>query len=292
MGISTFTGDQARDKFLSAYEQAMERCWPAGWTVADVPTTFGPTRVHQYGPAGGVPLVLLPGAGGNSLMWHRYVADLGRDRQVLAVDPVGEPGGSRQDRSIENSSDITDWLGEVFAEVGVTQVHLIGCSYGGWTALQLALRHPERVATMTLLDPAGFGKVGGRFLTWVILGGLAGMAPRPVRHRAARWLRNATLLDDDLMGLARATMGFRRRLPVPPALTDDELRGCSTPALVLLGERSQLYDAASVARRLQALGDFAVEIVPDTGHDLPVSHPSLVVERALGLVALSSSGTP
>ncbi|MCP2328360.1 pimeloyl-ACP methyl ester carboxylesterase [Hamadaea flava] len=289
MGVSSFTSDQARSTFTLAYDEAMQRLWPAGWTSTDITTAYGPTRVNRFGPADGVPVVLLPGAAGNSLMWYRYVADLGRDHQVLAVDPVGEPGGSRQDKPIDTADDLTEWLGEVFTGLGVAQAHLIGCSYGGWTAMQYALRHPDRVATMTLLDPAGFGKVGGRFLAWVILGGLAGLAPRGVRHRAARWLRNATLLDDDLMGMARVSMSFRRRLPVPPSSTDDELRTSSTPALVLLGANSQLYDAASVAQRLRTVGSFHVDVVPDAGHDLPVSCPSLVVERSLAFLARTSS---
>ncbi|MDI1464736.1 alpha/beta hydrolase [Catellatospora sp. KI3] len=277
--VGGFTSEKARARFLTAYGQALDRRWPDR-TAADVPTTFGTTRVHTCGPAGATPVVLLPGAGGNALMWHRYVAELGRHRRVIAIDPVGDPGGSTQDRPIDGPEHLTQWLGEVLTALGIGRAHLIGCSYGGWTALRYALRDPAAVASLTLLDPAGFGKVTGRFIAWVVLGGLAGMGPRPLRHRAAGRLRNATLRDDDLMGLATAMMGFRRRLPVPPPLTDEELREVGVPMLVLLGERGQLYDAAEVARRIRTLTGAEVEVVPGAGHDLPMSCPDRILDRA------------
>lgn len=285
--ISAFTSDRARTKFLTAYGRTLDRLWPDDRISLDVPTAYGTTRVHQTGPADGVPVVLLPGAGGNSLMWHSYVERLSRDRRVLAIDPVGEPGASTQDRPMD---DVARWLGEVLAGLEVERGHLIGCSYGGWVALRYAIYAPGRVATVTLLDPAGFGRVGARFLAWVILGGLAGLSPKPVRHRAARWLHNTTLLDDNLMGMAAATMGFRRRLPVPPPLTDEELAGINTAALFLLGERSQLYDASLVARRIRSVTPSAqVEVVPDAGHDLATYAPDLLTERAVAFMEAEES---
>jgi pimeloyl-ACP methyl ester carboxylesterase len=281
--ISAFTSERARTKFLAAYDRTLDRLWPADRISLDVPTTFGTTRVYQTGPQDGVPVVLLPGAGGNALMWHRYVRRLSRDRRVLAIDPVGEPGASTQDKPM---TDVAQWLSEVLAGLKAERAHLVGCSYGGWIALRHAMRAPDHLATLTLLDPAGFGKVGAKFLAWVIVGGLAGLAPRPLRHRAARWLHNTTLLDDDIMGMAVVTAGFRRRLPVPPPHTDEELTAVGTPALILLGERSQLYDASLVAQRIRAVLPSAdVQVIPGAGHDLPMHSPDALAERVIAFMA-------
>ena len=76
-------------------------------------------------------------------------------------------------------------------------------------------------------------------------------------------------------------VAFRRRLPVPPTLSDDELRRVDVPMLVLLGQRSQRYDAQRVTDRLRAVVPAArVEVVPGAGHDLPVYCPDLIVDRA------------
>jgi pimeloyl-ACP methyl ester carboxylesterase len=139
---------------------------------------------------------------------------------------------------------------------------------------------PGRVASLTLLDPGGFGRVGARFMAWVFAGGLAGLTPRPVRHRLAGPVRNATLRDDELMPLLPLIMRFRRRLPMPEPFTDDELRAIAVPTLVLLGEHSALYPAAQVAAHLARVTPAArVEIVPGASHDLPVHSPDLVADH-------------
>ncbi|MET8261929.1 alpha/beta fold hydrolase [Micromonospora sp. NPDC005553] len=279
--IGEFTSDRARVRFLDAYERTRRRVWPAGAVAVDLPTSFGHTRAYRWGAGDATPFVLLPGAGGNALSWHPHVRRLGRHRPVIALDPVGEPGCSVQSLPLDDGRDWARWLSEVLDGMGVDRAYLVGSSFGGWVGLQYSRHSPGRVAGLLLLDPAGFGTVNGRFLAWVVLGGLAGLAPAPVRRGAARLLRNATLRDDDLMGLARATFGFRRRHPVPPALTDDELRDLAVPVLALLGERSQLYDAPSVADRISGLIPGArSEVVPGAGHDLPLSHPDLIAARA------------
>ncbi|WP_380119653.1 alpha/beta fold hydrolase [Dactylosporangium cerinum] len=283
--ISAFTSDQARAKFLATYTQTFDRLWPAAHESLDVVTSFGSTRVYRSGRTDGTPVVLLSGAGGNSLMWHRHIAQLSRARPVIAIDTVGEPGASDQRVPIGTGRELAGWLDEVLTTLGVTRAHLVGCSYGGWIAVQNALHVPGRAATVTLLDPAGFGRVTGRFMMWVIAGGLAGLTHAPLRRRLARPLRNATLRDDDLMRLAAVTMGFRRRLPAPPTLTDDDLRGITVPTLALFGERSQMYDAEQVASRIRAqLPAARVEIVPGAGHDLPVYCPDLVAERTIEFI--------
>ena len=279
-GLSGFTSVRARDAFLTAYDEKLAELWP-GHDSRDVPTTFGTTRV-MTGGTGATPFVLLAGGGGNSLMWHRYVGPLGEHRPVIAIDQIGDPGRSTQDRPFADGRDLATWLEEVLAALDVERAHLVGCSFGGWVALRHALHSPGRAATLTLLDPAGFGKFTARFMRWVILGGLASLAPRPVRHRAAGWLRNATLLDDDLMGLARHALSFRRRMPMPPPLTDDELGSLAVPVQLLLGEHSALCDARAVAARAtELMPDARVEIVPGASHDVPMHSVELVTARTI-----------
>ncbi|MEU5387031.1 alpha/beta fold hydrolase [Kitasatospora cineracea] len=85
------------------------------------------------------------------------------------------------------------------------------------------------------------------------------------------------------MGLGRAALGFRRALPVPPVLTDGELRRIGgSSALFLFGARSALHDARAVAERIgRVLPAARVEVVPGAGHSLPMDRPGLVAERIL-----------
>lgn len=280
--VSAFTSPRARDRFLAAYGRALGELWPVPAHPVDVETSFGTVRAWRHGPDGDDPVVLLAGAGGNALGWYRYVEPLGRTRPVLVLDPLGDPGHSVQTRAITGGPDAGRWLAEFLAGVGARRAHLVGTSSGGWLALQQQLHAHDRVAAVTLVDPAGFGPVGGRFYRWVVLGGLAGLLPAPLRRAAAERLVNGTLAEGELMRLVRASTSFRRRLPNPPQLTDAELAAVGVPVQLLLGERSALHDAAVVAERVRAaVPGWRVEVVPGTGHALSIEAPDLVVRRVL-----------
>lgn len=285
MRIGEFRNDRAGSRFRAAYEQALAELWPGPRTAVDLPTTFGTTRVYRTGPQSGDPIVLLPGSGGNALMWHRYIDTLARHRPVIAVDTVGEPGASVQTSPIRDGRDGASWLDEVLAALEVTAARVVGCSYGGWLAINHQIHRPGRAASLVLVDPAGFADLGPRFYAWLIAGGLAAVAPRPLRPRLARLVGNSAILESELMGLMRASTGFRRALPVPPVLSDEELRRLRVPSLFLLGARSAMHDSRKVADRLGRLAPSArVEIVPGAGHALPTDRPELVAERILRAV--------
>ncbi|MGY0236336.1 alpha/beta fold hydrolase [Longispora urticae] len=286
MRIGQFRNDAARTRFLTAYDRVFGTLWPLPRHAVDVPTAFGTTRVYRGGPAEGTPIVLLPGAAGNALSWYGYVAALAAHHPVLAVDPVGEPGASVQTAPFADGRDLARWLDETLAGLDVPAAHLVGCSYGGWTAAQLALHAPARVAGLTLVEPGGLGPIGPRFYGWIIAGGLAGLAPRPLRPALARLVNNSTVLESGLMSLALPSAGFRRAMPLPPVFTDEELRGLRAPTTVLLGERSALHRSAAVAARLAEVAPgVRVEVVAGAGHALQLDRKELVIDRILEHVA-------
>jgi pimeloyl-ACP methyl ester carboxylesterase len=287
---SGFASDAARTRFLSAYDRTLGQLWPVPVDALDVPTPSGCVRIYRAGPPGDDPVVLLTGAGGNALAWYRDVAPLARHRPVVVVDPLGEPGRSVATQPITGGADVGRWLTAVLAAVGAERAHLVGVSFGGWTAVQQQLSGGGRVAAVTLVDPAGFAPLTGRFYRWIVLSGLAGLLPAGLRRRAARRLVNATINETALMRLGMAGRGFRRRLPTPPVLTDDELRRIAVPVQVLLGARSRLHQADEVAARFAAVvPNWRVEVVPDAGHALVMDVPGLVVDRVL---AFATTGLP
>nr|WP_055501696.1 alpha/beta fold hydrolase [Nonomuraea pusilla] len=279
---SGFTSDSAREKYVAAYDRALGELWPVPVDSMDVGTRAGSVRVHRAGPAEGDPVVLLAGAGGNALAWYHYIEPLARVRPVLAVDPLGEPGRSVQTRPLANGAEAGGWLTDVLVAAGAERAHVVGSSYGGWTAVRQQLGGGGRVAALTLVDPVGFAPLTGRFYRWVIAGGMAALLPRALRHRVAGAVGNGTLREDALMRLMLAGRSFRRRLPLPPVHTDEQIRELSVPVQVLLGARSAAHDARAVAARLAGIApSWRVEIVPGTGHALPVEAPDLVIERIL-----------
>jgi len=143
------------------------------------------------------------------------------------------------------------------------------------------------------VDPAGLAEITGPFYRWVILGGLAVLLPARLRHRAAGVLGNGTLREDELMRLGLAARSFRRRLPTPPVWSDGELAAVTTPVQLLLGERSAMHDSGAAARRVATVApSWRVEVVPGTGHALPLEAAELVVDRVLAFRSTRRDGVP
>lgn len=280
--IPRFPSESAREKFLAVYDRMLERAWPVPVRAEDVPTSAGTVRIYRTGPAGDDPFVLLTGAGGNALAWHRWMNRLG-DRPVIAVDPLGEPGRSVQTAPVYDGEAAARWVEDLLAAVGARRAHLVGVSWGGYLALEHEGRHPGRVAALTLVDPTGFAPWSGRALRWLILTGMAGMLlPRALRRRAARRLHNRTIEDDQLMRVARAAVRFRRPITRLEVFTDEQLTAVPVPVQVLLGAESVLHDSTAVAARLAAVvPSWRVELFPDAGHALVMDAEDDVIDRVL-----------
>lgn len=65
------------------------------------------------------------------------------------------------------------WLDELLGKPSDRPAHLVGFSYGGWVAMNQAIRAPGRVASITLLDSAGLIAIDARFYRWLTITGLA-----------------------------------------------------------------------------------------------------------------------
>ncbi len=79
---------------------------------------------------------------------------LSGDRRIYAVDLIGDAGHSiAGDRPIAAPDDLLAWIDTVLDGLGVQRAEVCGHSYGGWFALACALRRPDRVEKVTLLDP-------------------------------------------------------------------------------------------------------------------------------------------
>jgi pimeloyl-ACP methyl ester carboxylesterase len=259
----SWVSDTAREKFMAAYERVFA-LWPQPREEFDVETATATTRVHAYRPhPGGAPVVLLTGAGGNAAAWYPHVAALGKDGPLYAIDMPGDPNPSVPRALMTPPASCAAWLDELLGKLSGHPAHLVGFSYGGWVAMNQAIRAPGRVASITLLDPAGLTKLDARFWWWLSISGLASMTPMPLRRHLARWLDNPTMLEPELMTLMWAGIrGYRAEPKFPGVLTDDEIRAIGVPVLLITGARSALITPAQARDRASLMPHAEVAIVP------------------------------
>ncbi|CAN7679859.1 alpha/beta fold hydrolase [Mesorhizobium amorphae] len=101
-------------------------------------------------------VAFLHGFGGCHEVWRDVTSMLAPDMRTLAYDLPGHGlsldfPGSGSARTAARAA-LTD-----LAARGTKRVHLVGHSMGGAVAVLMALAEPERIASLTLLAPGGFG---------------------------------------------------------------------------------------------------------------------------------------
>ncbi len=184
--MGRFTSAVAEARFRSVYTEVMARLPPPAGTEV-IATEFGRVHVYRFGTDDGVPLVLLPGRAGSTTMWEPNIPVWAAERRVYAVEVLGEAGLSVQERPIRDADDQAAWLGATLQGLGLGRAHLVGVSFGGWLAMNLALHGSKTVASLSLIEPA---YVFGRFPLKIVLASLATLpgAPEFLRDRMLSWI--------------------------------------------------------------------------------------------------------
>jgi pimeloyl-ACP methyl ester carboxylesterase len=257
----SWVSDAAREKFMAAYGRVFA-LWPQPCEEFDIETAAATTRVHAYRQhPGRDPIVLLSAF--NAAAWFPHVAALGQDGPVYGIDMPGDANPSVPRALMTPPDACAAWLDELLGKLSDRPAHLVGFSYGGWMAMNQAIRAPGRVASITLLDPAGLTKLDARFWLWMSISGLATLAPMPLRRRFARWLDSPAMLQPELMTLMWAgTRGYHAEPKFPAVLTDDELRSITVPTLLITGARSALLTPTEARARGSLMPHAEVAVVP------------------------------
>ncbi|MDV3132462.1 alpha/beta hydrolase [Mycobacterium sp. 29Ha] len=281
--IGRFRSDAARAHFLAVYQYCLADLPPYDQTF-DIPTSFGTVRVYRFPGPDGRPVVLLPGRNASTPMWADNLPGLLAHRTVFAVDLLGEPGLSVQEHELGSAEDQAQWFDEMLAGLALTSPHLMGVSFGGWSATNYAVLKPGRVSSLTLLDPVmTFAPIPVRTMVMMIPMGLPNV-PEGLRRWVLRWIAGGAEVDDSVPAaalIASGTRDFVLRQPAPTLFTADQLRTLDVPVLALIAGRSVIHHgerAAATARKLLPRGQ--IELWPEASHAINGEYPERIAETA------------
>jgi pimeloyl-ACP methyl ester carboxylesterase len=109
--------------------------------------------------SGGTPTLLLHGGivDAATLSWGATIGPLAKDGRVVALDMAGYGNSARPDVSYSTAFHV-DVVSAVVDELGFDSVNLVGVSMGGGVGLGYALRAPDRVENLVLVDSYGLGR--------------------------------------------------------------------------------------------------------------------------------------
>ncbi|HEX6014911.1 MAG TPA: alpha/beta fold hydrolase, partial [Geminicoccaceae bacterium] len=105
-------------------------------------------RYLKLGEAAGEPVIFIHGFGGDLNNWLFNQPALAEKRTTYALDLPGH-GGSTKEVGAGDVGTMAAAVADFLAALGIEKAHLVGHSLGGAVSLDLALSHPERVASVT-----------------------------------------------------------------------------------------------------------------------------------------------
>lgn len=233
-------------------------------------------------------VVCLHSSGSSASQWKRLMEAQQGAYRFVAVDFFGHGRTPRDSSAPYTLQREADGVWQALASIA-GPVHLVGHSYGGAVALDLAARFPDRVASVcayepvlfALLDPASIEHdeittVGLSIVRNARAGRLEAAAATFIDYWNGTGAWNA--MSPELRTRVEA-----RIVPVAShfqALFDDPLplqrvRLIGSPILVLHGDRSPA-PARAVCRCLESLDAVHGAVLPGLGHMGPVTHPEIV----------------
>ena len=100
----------------------------------------------------GKPLVLLHGSFMTiALNFGKMIPAFARDRKVIAIEQQGHGHTEDIDRPVSYEQ-MADDTAELLRQLGIEKADILGYSLGGTTAIELAIRHPDRVRKLVVIS--------------------------------------------------------------------------------------------------------------------------------------------
>jgi 3-oxoadipate enol-lactonase len=220
--------------------------------------------------------VFLHGIGGNRTNWRANLPAFAPHFACAAWDARGYGASDDYDGTLAFDDFVADLL-RVLDHFGVAQAHLVGLSMGGRIAMRCALLHPQRVATLTLLDThEGFEAFSPAqrqaFVDSRRAPLLAGQEPRDIAEPVARTLvspgarpEHLQQLVDSIAALHKAS--YIKSLEATVAqVTLGDIAAIRAPAHFVVGAEDRLTPPAMHHAMAAKLGGAPVSVLPGAGH--------------------------
>ncbi|MDQ4098767.1 MAG: alpha/beta hydrolase [Actinomycetota bacterium] len=234
------------------------------------------TDLYWEARGSGPAILLIAGTPGDGGQFEAVTQELCADHLVITYDRRGTSRSARSPHWAKTSvAEQAADAASVLSRVGVSSALVFGTSNGAAVALELALRHPERVSHLViheipllsvLEEPAPVaGAIGS-----LIGGAMEAGGPPAALDAFLRFAFGDALVDAwppalrDRM-LANADMVFSVEMPAFQAYRPDEdrLAGCRVPATVLVGEEEHLTFFHEAAQWLATRLGTTVDTAPD-----------------------------
>ncbi|WP_092630396.1 alpha/beta fold hydrolase [Actinopolyspora mzabensis] len=256
--------------------------------------------MHYVESGVGTPLVLLHAFPVDARMWQGVRTELEEHVRVLAPDQrgMGQPSSweaatteltsDDPQRSVPEEPDLETVAEDVLAlldRLRLRRVYVVGCSMGGYVAMAMARKAPERLEGLILADTKAEAdsaeqrdnrlRIADRAeregtMGWLAENTLPGILGETTRQRRGSVVEQARELVEQQ---PPAAVAWAQRAMANRPDSSETLRAYQGPALVLTGTEDTLSPPRSARDTAALLSRSEVVILPEAGHLSPMETP-------------------
>lgn len=243
-------------------------------------------RLHyqKTGRSNGPPVVMIQGLGADKHLWDLQRIALAMRYNTIALD---NRGAGRSDKPYGDYSlpQMADDVIAVLDDAGVETAHVVGASMGGAISQLVALRHPDRVRSLTLACTACRHHPWRRELLaqWAETALERGMGT--MTKEAARWMigpRSFRRVSPAVgwmgpLGLSRPAHAFAGQVAAILSIDDDlaaQLDRITVPTLVMVGNQDILTPRGDAEELAESIPTAELVVISGAAHGLMVEHAS------------------
>ncbi len=243
-------------------------------------------RVHLFRAGAGEPLLFLHAAGGAGAWhdFHRLLAEGGFD--VIAPD---HPGFGKSDDfpEVEAMDDLVFHYLDMLDALGLDRVHVVGASFGGWVAAELAVTASHRMRSLVLMSAAGL-RLPDHPVPDIVLMPPAELVATLFRNPPPPAPGPAESDIDAILAAYRDATALARFSWMPflsnPKL-ERRLHRITAPTLVVAPSDDRLIPVAHARRYASGIAGAAFTEIPDCGHAMYFERPAEFADATINFLA-------
>ena len=221
------------------------------------------TYYEEYGS--GPPLLLLHGSLSSSSAFGQVIPALSKDYRVIAADSRGRGRSTDTSKPLTYHQMMSDTVALLDA-LGVTKTHILGWSDGAVIGIDMAIYHPERVASLV--------SYGGRYNANAGTSAMNDMVRSMTIESTQDWVDAYRAVSSQPERAELMLEKVRSMVIYLPNYSKQQLKSVQVPVLVLAGAKDELVQQANFRELSKMIPGAKLVIMPDTGHFAPFEKPA------------------
>jgi pimeloyl-ACP methyl ester carboxylesterase len=234
----------------------------------------------------GSPIVFLHGAGG--LVWDEFLQRLAQQHTVYAPEMPGTSAGDPEAIAhLDNLWDLVLYHNDLLDALGLKSVPVIGHSFGGMLAAEIAANNPERVSSLVLVCPIGLWRDEMPIRNWMLVTPASDM-PKLLFYEPEGPLARMVFGPSDVEAQIRMVWSMactgKFVWPIPDKGLHKRIHRIQAPTLLVWGKQDRLVPPGYAQEFAGRISRSKVEMIDQAGHLVALEHPARLAELVEGFV--------